>query len=82
MKTLADLGTDGFEWLVLVPALAPNARDCTAAITEALGTAAVGANGEPGARILAWPLKPTGTSAIEAGRGLSRPAQPARPPRK
>lgn len=82
LKTLADLGTDGFEWLVLVPALAPNARDCAAAITEALGTAAVGANGEPGARILAWPLKPTGTSAIEAGRGLSKPAQPARPPRK
>ena len=58
LKEVANFGTDGFEWLVLVPELAPNPTGCLAALTAALGAPAVSD------RIVAWPLSPTGISAI------------------
>lgn len=60
LARLADLGTDGFDWIVVVPELAPRGEACVAAVTAALGPPAV-----QGARIAAWPLHPTGTSAFD-----------------
>lgn len=58
LHDLANFGTDGFEWLVVVPELAVDPQGCVDAVTAALGAPTVSD------RILAWPLQSTGVSAI------------------